>query len=177
MSKFKIKRDVSSTNAPHPDQLEVGELALNAVTGKIYTKSISGKILEFVGKQICFDKLPIITFDDVSSFCCFGDLLNIKIVDLKPEPQEYIFELEDLTNNSVNSTINSPIYTNYSIYPEPTGTGLDEELGPPVTMRQAIVPINLSISGPKSITMLKFKVVTENQDIAERTVTISCKTC
>lgn len=177
MSKFKIKRDITSTNAPHPDQLEVGELALNAVTGKLYTKSISGKILEFVGKQICYDKLPIITFDDVSSFCCVGDLLNVKITELKAEPQEYIFELEDLTNNNVGSTINSPIYTNYSVYPEPTGTGLDEQLGPPITMREAIVPININIAGSKPITMLKFKVVTDNQEVAERTITISCKTC
>lgn len=177
MSKFKIKRDVTSTNAPHPDQLEVGELALNAVTGKLYTKSISGKILEFVGKQICYEQLPTITFDNVSNFCCFGDLLNVKIIDLKAEPQEYIFELEDLTNNSVEYTINSPIYENYNVYPEPTGTDLNEPLGPPITMRQAIVPINLTIAGNKPITMLKFKVVTDNQEVAERTITISCKTC
>lgn len=177
MSKFKIKRDVSTTNAPHADQLEVGELAMNALTGKLYIKSISGKVLEFTGRQICYEKTPIITYDSVSNFCCFGDLLNIKVSDLKAEPQEYIFEIEDLTNNDVGFSINSPIYSNYSVYPEPTGTGLDEDLGPPITMREAIVPINLSISGNKSITMLKFKVVTDNSEVAERTITISCKTC
>lgn len=177
MSKLKLKRDTTTTNAPHPDQLEIGELVMNTLTGKLYMKSSSGRVLEFSGRQVCYEKTPIITFDSVANFCCFGDLLNIKVSDLKSEPQEYIFEIEDLTNNDVGFSINSPIYTTYEVYPEPTGTGLDEDLGPPINMREAVVPVNLSIAGTKPITMLKFKVVTENTEVAERTITISCKTC
>ena len=135
MSKFRIKRDITTTNAPHADQLDIGELAFNAVTGKLYAKALSGKVLEFVGRQICFTRAPTISFDDTSSFCCLGDLLTVNISDLKAEPQQYAFELTDLTNNNIAFTINNAIYTNYQTYPEPTGTGLDEDLGPAIDMR------------------------------------------
>ena len=174
---LRIKRDITTVNAPHPQQLAIGELAFNAVTGKLYAKSVSGKVLEFVGKQIGFTKAPTISFDDTSSFCCLGDLLTVNISDLKAEPQQYTFELTDLTNNNIDFNINNAIYTNYQTYPEPTGTGLDEDLGPAIDMRRAIVPINLTISGTKPITMLRLTVLEGNSEIAQRTLTISCNSC
>jgi hypothetical protein len=51
--KFLIKRDVSTSNHPCPADLEVGELALNAVTGKLYTKLTTGKIVMYDPSYIC----------------------------------------------------------------------------------------------------------------------------
>jgi len=173
-SKFKIKRDISTINAPHPDQLEIGELALNAITGKLYTKLVSGKIVEYNGQLICAEKTPIISFSDVSSFCCYGDLLTVTVRELKDAPADYQFEIEDLSNNSVNYSISAPIYSNYVVYPE---TATIESTPIPINLREAIVPISLSIEGTKSISVLKFKVLLDNNVITERTISISCRTC
>lgn len=173
-SKFKIKRDTTTVNAPHPDQLEIGELALNAVTGKLYTKLINGKIIEFSGQLICAERLPAISFSDVSSFCCFGDLLTVSITDLKAEPANYQFEVEDISNNSIDYSISSPIYTTYIVYPE---TAVVETAQTPINLRKAVVPISLTINGTKSISVIKFKVLLDNNVITERTVSISCRNC
>jgi hypothetical protein len=173
-SKFKIKRDISTVNAPHPNQLEVGELALNAVTGKLYTKLVSGKIVEYNGQLICAEKTPTIFFSDVSSFCCFGDLLTVTVRDLKDFPVNYQFEIEDLSNNQINAAISTPIYNSYVVYPE---TSIIESVPIPINLREAIVPISISISGSKNISVLKFKVLLDNNVITERTISISCRNC
>lgn len=173
-SRFKIKRDIVTTNAPHPDQLQIGELALNAVTGKLYTKLVNGKIIEYVGQLICYEQTPSISFSDVAGFCCFGDLLTVTVRDLKPAPTSYIFEIEDLSNNTVNYSISAAIYSDYTTYPD----SIVADLAPtPINLRQAIVPITLNIQGQKNLTVLKFKVVSDNNIVAERTLTIACKEC
>lgn len=48
-----LKRDETTTNHPCPDDLAVGELVLNAITGNLYTKLISGQIVYFPGKAVC----------------------------------------------------------------------------------------------------------------------------
>lgn len=48
-----LKRDETTTNHPCPDDLAVGELVLNAVTGNLYTKLISGQVVFFPGKAVC----------------------------------------------------------------------------------------------------------------------------
>jgi hypothetical protein len=173
-SKFKIKRDIFSVNAPHPDQLEVGELALNAVTGKLYTKLVNGKIVEYNGQLICAEKTPTISFSDVSAFCCFGDLLTVTIKDLKDEPANYQFEIEDLSNNNIDHSISDPIYSTYVEYLE---TAITEQAPGSITLREAIVPISMSVAGVKPISILKFKVLLDNVVITERTVSISCRNC
>lgn len=173
-SKFRIKRDISTTNAPHPDQLDIGELVINAVTGKLYSKLVNGKIIEFIGQQICYDKTPSIIFSDTSKFCCIGDLLTVTISDLRDSPIDYVFEIEDLSNNSITYSISDAVYSKYIVYPDSNN---GEIAGTPVTLRKALVPISISISGSKSISILKFKVLSQNQVVAERTISISCRTC
>lgn len=173
--KFFLKRDITSTNAPHPDQLEVGELLLNAITGKLYTKLYgSNQVVEFASQTICYQKTPVISFGDVSKFCCLGDLLTVTVKDLKNSPVNYVFEIEDLSNNSVSSLISDPIYSSYTIFADTTSVN---ETPASIVLRQAIVPISLSINGTKPITILKFKVLTDNTPVAERTISISCRTC
>lgn len=48
-----LKRDETTTNHPCPDDLVVGELVLNAITGNLYTKLVSGQIVYFPGKAVC----------------------------------------------------------------------------------------------------------------------------
>jgi len=48
-----LKRDETTTNHPCPDDLAVGELVLNAVTGNLYTKLVSGQVVYFPGKAVC----------------------------------------------------------------------------------------------------------------------------
>jgi hypothetical protein len=173
--KFFLKRDIVSTNAPHPDQLEVGELVLNALTGKLYTKLHgSNQIVEFVSQAICYQKTPSITFSDVSNFCCLGDLLTVTVKDLKNESANYLFEIEDLSNNSVTSLVSDAIYSPYTVFADTTSVN---ETPASIILRQATIPISLSISGPKPITVLKFKVILNNTPVAERTISISCRAC
>jgi hypothetical protein len=173
--KFFLKRDITSTNPPHADQLEVGELLLNALTGKLYTKLYgSNQVVEFIGQAICYQKTPTISFSDISKFCCLGDLLTVTIKDLKNAPTNYSFEIEDLSNNSVSSLISDPIYSSYTVFSDTTSVN---EPPSSIVLRQAIVPISLSINGTKPITILKFKVILDNMSVAERTISISCRTC
>jgi hypothetical protein len=168
MAILRLKNDQKTTNPPHAAQLVVGEIAINAVTGKLYTKLVDGSIVEFVGKQICFSKIPLISFDDVSDFCCYGDILNVKVSDLL-EDSEYLFEIEDLTGNGVQSTVNTPVYTSYEYTPESSNTS--------VTLKEAIVPISINITGNKNLTILKFKIINNNTEITSRTINISCQNC
>ena len=173
-SKFRIKRDITSTNAPHPNQLEVGELAINAVTGKLYTKLVNGKIIEFFGQQICYDRTPSISFSDVSRFCCLNDLLTVTIKDLRDAPTNYSFEIEDISNNSIDHQVSSPIYSTYTVYPD---TSILDSAPIGINLREAIVPISIQIQGQKAISVLKFKVILDNNVIAERVLSISCRSC
>ena len=173
--KFFLKRDTTSINAPHPDQIEVGELVLNALTGKLYTKLYgSNQVVEFLSQAICYQKTPSISFSDVSQFCCFGDLLTVTVRDLKNEPVNYVFEIEDLSNNSVTSLVSDPIYTSYTVFSDTTSVN---ETPSSIVFRQAIVPISISIAGTRPISILKFKVLTNNVAVAERTISISCRNC
>lgn len=172
MGALLIKNDQTTTNAPAPSQLLVGEIAINSVTGKIYIKLVNGTIVEFIGKQVCFSKTPAITFDDVSNFCCAGDILSVKVVDLLVGA-DYAFELEDLSGNGIEYTINSPVYTEYSYTPESSSI--------PVQLKEAIIPITLNITGSKNLTILKFKIMGKdgdiNSELTSRIISISCQNC
>lgn len=174
-----LKHCFENLNAPHPDQLQVGELVINARTGKLYTRlaldnknpPTPGPVVEFVGKQVCYEKMPAITFDSVDNFCCTGDILKVKVIDLL-KINDYRFELEDLTGNGVVYQLQEPLYTEYSI----SGVGNSE-----IELKEAIVPISISIQGNKNLTILKFKILGKNGDInselTSRTITISCGKC
>jgi len=173
MGVLRLKNDQKTTNPPHSDQLIVGEIAINAVTGKLYTKLVNGSIVEFVGKQVCFSKIPGITFDAINNFCCNGDILNVKVIDLTIDGN-YIFELEDLSGNDVTYTINTPIYTEYDY--------TDTSTNNVIPLKEAVIPVTLSISGAKNLTILKFKILNYNSsseliELTSRTITISCGNC
>jgi hypothetical protein len=55
-----LKRDETTTNHPCADDLVVGELVLNAITGNLYTKLVSGQVVYFPGTAVCLtgDTLP-----------------------------------------------------------------------------------------------------------------------
>lgn len=174
-----LKHCYENLNAPSPDQLEVGELVINSRTGKLYTRlaldnknpPTPGPIVEFIGKQVCYAKIPSITFDSVSDFCCNEDILKVKVIDLLKDT-EYRFELEDISGNNIDYTINSPLYTDYTV----------SDLGnSSVELREAVIPITLKILGSKNITILKFKIlggsVDINRELTSRTITISCNNC
>lgn len=48
-----LKRDQTTTNHPCPNDLEVGELVLNAVTGNLYTKLVTGRIIMYKPSSVC----------------------------------------------------------------------------------------------------------------------------
>ena len=177
--KLKLKRDEESTSHPHVDQLEVGELVMNSVTGKLYSRLVDGTLVEWVSQNVCFDVAPIITFshgvnsnvNSTSNFCCAGDLLVATITGLRPENNvEYIYEFVELTENTSlnNIQVASP---QYSLYEETNPDNQEEK----ISYRKAVVPINLSITNTSNISIFKFTVLSsENKKLVEKLITIKC---
>lgn len=173
--KLFLKRDESSTKHPAPEQLEVGELVINSVTGKLYSKLKNGTVVEWTSQKVCFDPVPEFNFlyqntivvDTINDFCCPGDLLVIDIKKLKPEPASYTFELIELTTNTLqqNIIISPPQYTNYTIV----------ENNQTVPVRKAIIPINLSITETNNISIFKFTISLNGEKLTEKLLTIKCR--
>lgn len=173
MSKLLLKRDDQSESYPHPDQVDVGELVMNSVTGKLYSKLVDGSIVEWHSQKVCFDTVPIIGFsygntpvvDSLNTFCCAGDMFTVNVSELKIPPKEYTFEFTELTENtSIGSIIISPPqYSLYSSLTEPT-----------VTLRKALIPINLTIGQTNNISIFKFTVLSEGRKLIEKLLTIKC---
>jgi hypothetical protein len=171
MSLF-LKRDEEGTRAPSPDQLGIGELVVNSVTGKLYTKIITGDIIEYIGQKVCFNSVPEVTFsyennsvnDLLNNFCCAGGMIVATVNKLKLEPASYSFTIVELTNNTTqnNITVNEP---EYNIY---TASG--------ISYRQAIIPVSLSInsSSYKNISLFKFNIFLDSIKISETLLTIKC---
>ena len=63
--KLLLKRDDQTESAPHADQLDVGELAINTSTGKLYSKLTNGSVVEWISQKVCFEPVPVIVFDVV----------------------------------------------------------------------------------------------------------------
>jgi len=162
-----LRHDETTTNAPAADQVSIGELIINSVTGKLYTKLTNGTVVEFIGQQVCFTKLPSISFDTINNFCCSGDILKIKIMDLI-ELNNYSFEIEDISGNDVATSLQNAIYTAYSSTLANGNT---------VNLKEAVVPCTIEINGSKNITILKFKVIFENKELTSRIITLSCQNC
>lgn len=170
--KLKLKRDETTNGIPDFAQVDIGELVMNSVTGKMYTKLIDGSLVEFISQKVCYGPIPSISYSEVNSFCCFGDLLTVTVSDLLPEPKIYSFEFTELTDNKSTVTVNSPSYNNYVV----SGTqGIPN--GQSVHLRQATIPINLSINGTNNISIFKLGVVSNNITVTEKTIAISCNTC
>lgn len=176
------RREIHTTNPPAIDDFDVGEIVINTVTGKIYIISahfdeetqrvVKDNVIEFSGNVVCqTDNLvPDIAFGDVSSFCCFGDTLSVDVSGLKRAPTAYSFEVEELTDNKSIIDIESANYKNY--------TGSLDTNGDPLLLRSAIVPININVSKEdSSVSIFKFKVLSENNLITEKVLSIRCKDC
>lgn len=104
---MKLKRDILSNNAPASDQIEVGELVINAKTGILYSKLVDGTVIKFLGSPVCVDSndltipvpVPEITFSDVTNFCCGGDSLTVYVSNLLVN-HRYLCSVTDLIENS-----------------------------------------------------------------------------
>ena len=174
--RFLLKRDDTSTNHPAPDQVDIGELVLNSVTGRLYTKLTNNTIIEYIGQKVCFEPSPIITFsyenvnipDTIENFCCAGAIIVVNVDSLKLSPSQYTFQLLELTNNSSPQNINvqTPEYTTYTEVVD----------GETVEYRRALVPIVVSVNSSSytNISIFKFAVLLEGVKIAEKLITIKC---
>lgn len=172
--KLFLKRDNTSESHPHPDQLEVGELVMNTVTGKLYTKLTDGSIVEFTSQKVCFDVSPVLSYyynnslivDSLSGFCCAGDMLVVQVDGLRPSPAEYVFEFVELTSNTTqqNISLSPPQFTAY------TESRNDET----INLRRAIIPINLSIDNTNNISIFKFIVSSNGRKLVEKLINIKC---
>jgi hypothetical protein len=172
--KLLLKRDDTSESYPHPDQIDVGELVINSVTGKLYTKLTDGSIVEWISQKVCFDPVPEVSFvyggrpivDILSDFCCAGDMFFVEITRLKQAPQNYTFEFVELTTNTSieNITISPAQYTNYSII----------ENNESINLRKATVPISLSINNTNNISIFKFTLLSDSRKLIEKLITIKC---
>jgi len=170
--KLKFKRDETTNGIPDFAQVDVGELVMNSVTGKLYTKLIDGSLVEFSSQKVCYGPIPLISYSEVNNFCCFGDLLTVTVSDLLPEPKVYSFEFTELTNGNSSVTVSAPSYTSYHV----SGTkGVPN--GQSVSLRQATIPISVSINGANNISIFKLGVVSSNITVTEKTIAISCNTC
>lgn len=161
--KLLLKRDITEEGFPAQDQIDVGELVINSVTGRLYTKLVDGSVVEFISQKICFDPIPEILFFYennsitppnylIENFCCAGGLFTIVVDKLKLEPVTYTFNLTELTNNTLSENISlSP--PSYSVY---TAT----ENGETVSYRKATIPASISITDTNynNISLFQFSV-------------------
>jgi hypothetical protein len=92
-------------------------------------------------------------------------MFTIEISELKTLPKEYTFEFTELTENTSTGSIilSPPQYSLYSSATEPT-----------VTLRKALIPINLTIGQANNISIFKFTVLSEGRKLIEKLLTIKC---
>lgn len=186
--KLLLKRDETSSGYPSPDQVSVGELVINSVTGRLYTKLIDGSIVEFGSQRICYDPVPTVNMfyenntvvsDNIDKFCCAGAILTFEVLQLKTAPHEYSFQLIELTNNSApeDIKIQEPQYLDYEIT-IPANTNGGNTVPQTKIVRKAKVLINLSINNVNNISIFKFVVssITDgNKKLTEKILTIKCQ--
>ena len=154
MSNFKIKRDITTSNPPAANQLEVGELVMNATTGIIYSKLTNGLMVKYLPVFASSSTVPVVTFSDFSTFCCTGDTLTVAVSNLTVG-ESYTYEFVDLNNNGV-------IFTGSS-----TGSLL------PTTDANRTTSIILEMGGSESITLIKFVVKLNGVVLAENIASIA----
>jgi hypothetical protein len=170
----KIKRDITSTSAPSPEQLEVGELAVNATTGILYSKLVDGTVIKFLGSPVCEDSdepvcyipSPKISVAGVSDFCCNGGTLTIAVNNLLVS-KGYSYSLIDLKSGST-------VFIN-----APQGDLLPNN----ISQRSVTISMNISSLEPKAVFKFSvFEKVTVNSVTtpylrAEKIIPICCQNC
>lgn len=182
MTAIRHRREVNTTNPPAIDDFLVGEIVVNTVTGKLYiiqahfdeatNRVVKDNVIEFSGKVVCQTNTdtPDIIFDDVSDFCCFGDTLSVEVSGLQRSPTNYSFAVEELTANMSQIDVEVANYKNY--------TGSLDAAGDPLLYRSAIVPVNINVTKEDSaVSIFKFKILSENNLITEKVLSIKCKEC
>jgi len=155
---FKIKRDLTTTNGPAPSQLEVGEFAVNGITGVLYFKLVDGSIVKYNPTAVSATLIPTIVFASVNEFCCNGDTLVANITNLLPD-DSYTYELRNLNNNNV------------LFMSSENGNLL------PVGSSDRSISVLFSISGTQPITLMKLSIKKNNVTIVENIVSICCQNC
>lgn len=171
---MKLKRDVVSNNAPANDQVEVGELVINAKTGILYSKMVDGTIIKFLGTPVCANDLyestvpvPVISFSDVTNFCCGGDTLTVYVSNLLVD-HSYFCTITDLIENS--TVVVSP--SSLSLSPNN------------ISDRSVIFNINADRAN-QNLAMLKVSIyeivnnnnTTLNMLLSEKVINICCRNC
>jgi hypothetical protein len=167
---FKLKRDITTTLAPAINQVEVGELVLNVQTGTLYTKKRDENgietIVKFVsvplsssGSDSCTNAVPVITFGDVTNFCCNGSVLVVTINNLLVN-NAYTYQVENLLANSS------------VVFAQSTGNIVPNNS----STRQVPVSININSNQPNAL--IKFSVYNSLSQLqTEAIVAICCKNC
>lgn len=172
---MKLKRDNTSSNAPAPNQIEIGELAINTNTGILYSKMADGTVIKWLGVPVCESPtqtvcpvpVPKITVGDTTNFCCNGDILNLSISNLLID-HAYTCSISDISTNP--TTVIAP--TGYNLLP------LNK------SDRNAIfnLTINKNIQSNASIKIKVFENITTTGGTvtmlrSEKIVNICCNNC
>ena len=176
---IKHRRDVKSIKAPSKEQIDIGEIVINAKTGKMYIVSAvyneendtveKQSVIEFSGRVVCqTQSVPDIEFSDVSNFCCYGDTLSVEVSGLD-RVTNYDFVMAELTANGASIDVENPKYTNYLV---------GENTDVVTEMRSAIIPININVNKEISaVSVFKFGIEVENDTLTEKVLSIRCKDC
>jgi len=165
MSYF-LKRDISTNNAPTDAQIEVGELAINANTGIMYTKRTDGKIVRFLSISIddqspgndLLTFVPVIRFSDVTTFCCNGDTVTVTINNLLVGAS-YTYYVTDTVASS----------TTYI-------SSISGSLAPTNSSKRE-VSLNIGVSSIQNNSLLKFSVLKDGVVLSENILPICCANC
>lgn len=173
------RRDVKTLNSPSIDEISIGEIVINAKTGKLYIVSATynedndtvekQSVIEFTGKVLCQDEnIPQIEFSDVSTFCCFGDTLSVEVSGLD-RVTNYDFSMIELTANSAAIDVEAPRYSNYII---------NQDTTTPTLLRSATIPVNINVNKENSaVSVFKFGVEINNTTLTEKVLSIRCRDC
>ena len=175
--KLKLKRDTSTVNPPATDQVDVGELVFNAITGKLYSKLANGTVIEFIGKPVCFSRNPTIEFSDVTNFCCTNDILYVTVSDLDLDlynDDKYIFTLIDITKQNPDSVISAgtPIFSTYDYVGDTTIADPSQPIQP-IALGKVIIPYNLILKST-NIFKLSVQIKETNEIVSQASIRISC---
>jgi hypothetical protein len=168
-----LKREIETNNPPAPDQLDVGEIVINAKTGIMYSKRTDGKVVKFM--SIAIDDCspgnditrfaPVITHEDLSTFCCNGDVLTITVNNLLAN-NEYSYRLFDTITGS-------SVYFDYLS----TSFQTAEDALYPTDSSTRTVSINTYIFENQKNALLKFSVLKNGVVLAETMIPICCASC
>lgn len=160
MSYFKLKRDITTNNDPSADQVEIGELVINATTGILYTKLTNGSLVKFNSSPITNPNNPTIDFVIASNFCCDNDSITVNVGNLIVGG-DYEYEFSELGNNGL------------VLSPSSQTSG---QITPTDSSNRSIT-ILAQKTGDKTVALVKFKVKQAGVTVAEEVGTINCGTC